>query len=65
MAGQILPNNNEKCYSNFSPYFSQLNTAYLEKKVQTVARDPQPANNIQTSKTTTIFFKKKLRQLLF
>jgi hypothetical protein len=28
MVGQILPNNNEKCYSNFSPKFSQLNTAY-------------------------------------
>jgi hypothetical protein len=27
MVEQILPNNNEKCYSNFSPYFSQLNTA--------------------------------------
>jgi hypothetical protein len=27
MVGQILPNNNEKCYSNFSPKFSQLNTA--------------------------------------
>jgi hypothetical protein len=24
---QILPNNNEKCYSNFSPTLSQLNTA--------------------------------------
>jgi hypothetical protein len=27
MVGQILLNNNEKCYSNFSPKFSQLNTA--------------------------------------
>jgi hypothetical protein len=27
MVGQILPNNNEKCYSNFSPNFPQLNTA--------------------------------------
>jgi hypothetical protein len=27
MVGQILPNNNEKCYSNFSPKFYQLNTA--------------------------------------
>jgi hypothetical protein len=27
MVEQILPNNNEKCYSNFSPKFSQLNTA--------------------------------------
>jgi hypothetical protein len=27
MVGQILPNNNEMCYSNFSPKFSQLNTA--------------------------------------
>jgi hypothetical protein len=27
MVGQILPNNNEKCYNNFSPHFSQLNTA--------------------------------------
>jgi hypothetical protein len=27
MIRQILPNNNEKCYSNFSPKFSQLNTA--------------------------------------
>jgi hypothetical protein len=26
MVGQILPNNNEKRYSNFSPNFSQLNT---------------------------------------
>jgi hypothetical protein len=29
MVGQILPNNNEKCYSNFSPKFSQLNTALV------------------------------------
>jgi hypothetical protein len=28
MVEQILPNNNEKCYSNFSHKFSQLNTAY-------------------------------------
>jgi hypothetical protein len=27
MVEQILPNNNEKCYSNFSPKFSQLNPA--------------------------------------
>jgi hypothetical protein len=26
MVRQILPNNNEKCYSHFSPNFSQLNT---------------------------------------
>jgi hypothetical protein len=29
MVGQILPNNNEKCYSNFSPNFSQLNTPLI------------------------------------
>jgi hypothetical protein len=27
MVEQILPNNNEKCYNNFSSNFSQLNTA--------------------------------------
>jgi hypothetical protein len=25
MIGQILPNNNEKCYSNFSPTFREVN----------------------------------------
>jgi hypothetical protein len=29
MIGQILPNNNEKYYSNFSPKFSQLNAACI------------------------------------
>jgi hypothetical protein len=39
MVGQILPNNNEKCYCNFSPHFSQLNTAVVlistKKNVET------------------------------
>jgi hypothetical protein len=26
MIGQILPNNNETCYSNFSPIFHEVNT---------------------------------------
>jgi hypothetical protein len=26
MIGQILPNNNERCYSNFSPTFREVNT---------------------------------------
>jgi hypothetical protein len=26
MIGQILPNNNETCYSNFSPTFREVNT---------------------------------------
>jgi hypothetical protein len=30
MVGQILPNNNEKCYSNFSPQLFHLNTPRLE-----------------------------------
>jgi len=30
MVEQILPNNNEKCYSNFSPQFPQLNAALLQ-----------------------------------
>jgi hypothetical protein len=34
MVGQILPNNNEKCYSNFSPHFSQLNTAYVYRTIK-------------------------------
>jgi hypothetical protein len=29
MVEQILPNNNQKCYSNFSPKFSHLNTAWM------------------------------------
>jgi hypothetical protein len=28
MVGQILPNNNEKCYSNFSPQLFHLNTPF-------------------------------------
>jgi hypothetical protein len=38
MVEQILSNNNEKCYSNFLPYFSQLNTA-LNGKYGKLARD--------------------------
>jgi hypothetical protein len=30
MVGQILPNNNEKCYSNFSPQLFHLDTPLLE-----------------------------------
>jgi hypothetical protein len=26
MIGQILPNNNERCYNNFSPTFREVNT---------------------------------------
>jgi hypothetical protein len=33
MVEQILPNNNEKCYSNFSPKFSQLNTALINNDI--------------------------------
>jgi hypothetical protein len=29
MDGQILPNNNERCYNNFSPTFLKLNTPYI------------------------------------
>jgi hypothetical protein len=32
MVGKILPNNNEKCYSNFSHKFPQLNTAMGENE---------------------------------
>jgi hypothetical protein len=33
MIGQILPNNNERCYSNFSPTFREVNTpSVLETK---------------------------------
>jgi hypothetical protein len=32
MIGQILPNNNERCYSNFSPAFCEMNTpTYVHK----------------------------------
>jgi hypothetical protein len=37
MVGQILPNNNEKCYSNFSPKFSQLTTALVLLAVQALS----------------------------
>jgi hypothetical protein len=29
MIGQILPNNNGRCYSNFSPTFLEVNTPYV------------------------------------
>jgi hypothetical protein len=29
MIGQILPNNNERCYSNFSPTFREVNTPLI------------------------------------
>jgi hypothetical protein len=29
MIGQILPNNNERCYSNFSPTFREVNTPFV------------------------------------
>jgi hypothetical protein len=32
MVGQILPNNNERCYSNFLSTFQQLNTPYIAIK---------------------------------
>jgi hypothetical protein len=31
MIRQILPNNNERCYSNFSPTFLEVNTPFEEK----------------------------------
>jgi hypothetical protein len=31
MIEQILPNNNERCYSNFSPTFREVNTPFVEK----------------------------------
>jgi hypothetical protein len=34
MVGQILPNNNENCYNNFSPKFSPLNTALVAQTWQ-------------------------------
>jgi hypothetical protein len=64
MVGQILPNNNEKCYSNFSPKFSQLNTATTNKKagrsgdansklhvciLQHEQRVDEPGNDVRTS----------------
>jgi hypothetical protein len=30
MIGQILSNNNERCYNNFSPTFREVNTAFVE-----------------------------------
>jgi hypothetical protein len=30
MIGQILPNNNKRCYSNFSPTFHEVNTPYVK-----------------------------------
>jgi hypothetical protein len=32
MIGQILPKNNERCYSNFSPTFREVNTPYIITK---------------------------------
>jgi hypothetical protein len=29
MIGQILPNNNEICYNNFSPTFREVNTPFV------------------------------------
>jgi hypothetical protein len=34
MVEQILSNNNEKCYTNFSTKFSQLNTAKAEEEAR-------------------------------
>jgi hypothetical protein len=32
MIGQILPNNNERCYNNFSPTFREVNTPLVEAR---------------------------------
>jgi hypothetical protein len=29
MIGKILPNNNERCYNNFSPTFHEVNTPFI------------------------------------
>jgi hypothetical protein len=34
MIGQILPNNNERCYSNFSPTFEHTPTSSLGKPTE-------------------------------
>jgi hypothetical protein len=48
MIRQILANNNEKCYSNFSPTFREANPPVRSNKLLLLARtwtsiDPDPA----------------------
>jgi hypothetical protein len=41
MIGQILPNNNERCYSNFSPTFREVNTPLHGNRMQDAGKGRQ------------------------
>jgi hypothetical protein len=38
MIGQILPNNNERCYINFSPTFREVNTPITLRQATEIMR---------------------------